>query len=77
MDVKYDFGPEAGEGRPIVYVRRVKVASLPDEMRQQLAGLDTLYAVHDAQGARLALVRDRALAFVIARQNDMTPVSVH
>ncbi|PJA60546.1 MAG: DUF1150 domain-containing protein, partial [Rhodobacterales bacterium CG_4_9_14_3_um_filter_71_31] len=36
-----------------------------------------LYAIHDASGARLALVGDRDLAFVVARQNEMTPVSVH
>jgi len=36
-----------------------------------------IYAVHRADGERLALVRDRALAFVLARQNDLAPVSVH
>lgn len=75
MDTKYDFGPEA-DGR-LVYVRSVAVADLPDEVRQQADGLDMLYAVHDAEGARLALVRDRGLAFVLARQNDLAPVSVH
>ena len=40
-------------------------------------GFETLYAVHDAQGTRLALVKDRELAFVLARQNDLAPVNVH
>lgn len=75
MDTKYDFGPEAGER--IVYVRPVAVADLPDELREQAMGLDTVYAVHDASGERLALVKDRKLAFIVARQNDMAPVSVH
>lgn len=75
MDTKYDFGPETGER--IVYVRPVAVADLPDELRQQAMGLDTIYAVHDASGERLALVKDRQLAFIVARQNDMAPVSVH
>lgn len=75
MDTKYDFGPEAGER--IVYVRPVAVAELPDELREQAMGLDTVYAVHDATGERLALVKDRKLAFIVARQNDMAPVSVH
>lgn len=75
MDSRYDFGPETGER--IVYVREVPVADLPAEIRAQAMGLDTLYAVHDAGGARLALVKDRRLAFIIARQNDMAPVSVH
>lgn len=75
MDTRYDFGPEAGER--IVYVREVSVAELPEEIRAQAMGLDTLYAVHDASGERLALVKDRQLAFILARQNDMAPVSVH
>ncbi|MCV2874374.1 DUF1150 domain-containing protein [Defluviimonas sp. WL0050] len=75
MDTKYDFGPEAGER--IVYVREVTVADLPEDIRAQAAGLETLYAVHDADGERLALVKDRKMAFILARQNDMAPVSVH
>ncbi|MEE4346078.1 MAG: DUF1150 family protein [Paracoccaceae bacterium] len=75
MDAKFDF-PDQGED-PIVYVRPVKVADLPDEIRQQAAGVDTLYAVHDENGAQLALVKDRRLAFVLARQNHMAPVTVH
>ncbi len=75
MDTKYDFGPEDGER--IVYVREVAVADLPAEIREQAMGLETLYAVHDASGERLALVKDRRMAFMLARQNDMAPVSVH
>jgi hypothetical protein len=75
MDTRYDFGAETD--RPIVYVREVKVDELPEEMRQQMGGLDTLYAVHNAEGERLALVRDRRMAFILARQNDMDPVTVH
>ena len=75
MDTKYDFGDETDH--PIVYVRAVKVADLPKELRDQISGLETLYAVHSAEGERLALVRDRSLAFVLARQNDMAPVTVH
>jgi len=33
--------------------------------------------VHSEAGERLALVRDRKLAFILARQNDLTPVTVH
>lgn len=75
MNTQYDFGPESGER--IVYVRPVLVADLPDEVRQQAGGRDVLYAVHDADGERLALVADRRMAFVLARQNDLAPVSVH
>ncbi|MBI1219292.1 MAG: DUF1150 family protein [Rhodobacteraceae bacterium] len=75
MDTKFDFGPKAGQ--PIVYVLPVAVTSLPDEVRAQVPGFSTLYAVHDADGERIALVRDRALAFALARQNDMAPVNAH
>ncbi len=79
MKTKYDFGKDR-EDRPeerIVYVRKVSVADLPQEVQAQVPGTDTLYAVHSADGERLALVRDRNLAFVLARQNDLTPVTVH
>jgi hypothetical protein len=75
MHTKYDFGSEHGER--IVYVREVSVADLPEEIRAQAMGLDTLYAVCDADGEQLALVKDRRMAFILARQNDMAPVSVH
>ena len=60
----------------IVYVREVKTADLPDEVRAQTS-LDHLYAIHAPNGAVLALVPDRAQAFVVARQNEFSPVSVH
>lgn len=74
MDRKIDMRTE---GRPIVYVRPVPVEDLPDEIRAHVAPGAPLYAVHDADGQRLAVVRDRKLAFVLARQNDLSPVSVH
>jgi len=75
MDTTYDFGAETGER--IVYVRPVAVADLPGEVRAQAGDLQTLWAVHDADGERLALVADRKLAFILARQNDLSPVSAH
>jgi hypothetical protein len=75
MDASFDFGPENGER--IVYVRPVAVSDLPEPLREQAAGLETIYAVHRPDGERLALVRDRRLAFALARQNDLAPVNVH
>lgn len=75
MNTKFDFGTEDAER--IVYVRPVAVAELPAEVREQAAGMDEIYALHDADGQRLALVKDRTLAFILARQNDLAPVSVH
>ncbi|MGI1663061.1 DUF1150 family protein [Palleronia sp. KMU-117] len=75
MNTPYDFD-RIDENR-IVYVRPVAVADLPEDVRQQAQGIDQLFAVHNAEGERLALVRDRKLAFVLARQNDLAPVNVH
>jgi hypothetical protein len=75
MNTKFDF--ENDEAERIVYVRPVAVAELPAEVQEQAMGVDEIYAVHDADGQRLALVKDRTLAFVLARQNDFAPVSVH
>ncbi|TDL75103.1 DUF1150 family protein [Palleronia sediminis] len=75
MNEAYDLFAENGDN--IVYVRSVDVDELPDELREQAGDLTELYAVHAANGDRLALVRDRKLAFVVARQNDLAPVSVH
>lgn len=61
----------------IVYIRPVAVADLPEEVQQAAMGATELYAVHSAEGERLALVKDRRLAFMLARQNDLAPVSVH
>lgn len=63
-------------GERIVYIRAVPVAELPEPARAQAPG-ESVYAIHDADGNRLALVADRDLAFVVARQHEMTPVSVH
>jgi hypothetical protein len=75
MDTKYEGLPE-GATR-IVYIRPVNVDDLPAEVQAHAGGLKTIYALHDADGDRLALVKDRELAFALARQNDMAPVNVH
>ena len=75
MNEKFDFGPEiAGK---TVYIRRVAMETLPEELRRQVPGVEALYAVHGVDGERLALVTDRKMAFMLARQNELTPVSVH
>ncbi|WP_299895450.1 DUF1150 family protein [uncultured Ruegeria sp.] len=65
------------EGNRIVYVKTVEVSGLPREVREQAGDLDQLYAVHDSDGQQLALVADRKLAFVLAREHDLSPVAVH
>ncbi|KEP71231.1 DUF1150 family protein [Thioclava sp. BHET1] len=75
MDTKFDFDGET-EDR-IVYIREVSVADLPQEVQDELGEVDHLYAAHDMNGERLALFKDRKLAFSVAREYDYAPVSVH
>lgn len=70
------FEPGQDETRT-VYVKTVNVADLPQEVQDSAGDQDQLYAVHNAQGDQLALVGDRRMAFVLARQYDFSPVAVH
>lgn len=75
MNTPFDF-KDVDQDR-LVYIRPVQVADLPAEMQDQAEGRERIYAVHSAAGDRLALVADRKLAFLLARQNDFAPVNVH
>ncbi|PIE12874.1 MAG: hypothetical protein CSA70_07910 [Rhodobacterales bacterium] len=75
MQSKYDFA--LNDENRVVYVRPVAVSDLPRDVQDQAEGRDTLYSIHRADGEQLALVADRAMAFVLARQNDFAPVTVH
>jgi len=74
MDTKFNF---AEMGDRVVYVKSVAVAELPADVREAAGDRDHLFAVHDSDGQQLALVAEREMAFVLARQNDMRPVTVH
>ena len=74
MKTPYDFAEKMGR---MVYVKPINVADLPREVREQVDGVDQLFAVHDSDGQQLALVADRNLAFALARQHDYAPVPVH
>ena len=76
MNTKFDFSHMEG-GERLVYIRPINVADLPDEMQEQAEGRDRIYGVHSSDGLCLALVKDRKLAFALARQNDFAPVEVH
>ncbi|MEM6638017.1 MAG: DUF1150 family protein [Pseudomonadota bacterium] len=77
MKTRFTFENAPDATQPIVYVRPVAVVDLPEEVQAHADGAETIYAVHDMDGERLALVADRQLAFDLARQNDLTPVNVH
>lgn len=68
---------EPNARQPIVYIRKVAVSDLPEDLQERVEGVEALYAIGNEDGKQLALVKDRHLAFVVARQNDFSPVSVH
>lgn len=74
MDAKYELPLDAGS---VVYVKPVKVADLPDEVRAEAGDREELFAVHTEDGQQLALVAERKMAFFLARENDLMPVTVH
>lgn len=73
----------AALGAPdLVYVREIKAKEVlggADEMYERFS-MDpdqTLYALHRADGARLAVLADRDSAFAAAIAHELAPVSVH
>jgi len=78
---KQDF---ADLGAPdLVYVREISAADvLCDTPLADVRGLEVdpeqvLYAVHSADGERLAVMLDRETAFAAAVAHELEPVSVH
>jgi hypothetical protein len=73
----------AALGAPdLVYVREIKAKEVlggADEMyeRFSVSPEQTLYALHRADGARLAVLADRDSAFAAAIAHELAPVSVH
>jgi hypothetical protein len=74
----------AALGAPsLVYVRPIRAAEiLADTPVEQIRGFDLkpeqiLYAVHRADGARLAVLGDRDSAMAAALAHELAPVSVH
>ena len=67
----------------LVYVREIKAADvLASTPVEAIEGFDldpdqTLYAVHGADGSRLAVLSDRDSAYAAAVAHELTPVSVH
>jgi hypothetical protein len=74
----------AALGAPdLVYVRPIRAAEiLADTPVEQIRGFSldpdqVLYAVHRADGARLAVMTDRDSAVAAALAHELAPVSVH
>lgn len=68
----------------LVYIRAVSAKDILQDLNDPAEDLDVnldpnaiLYAVHAADGSRLAVLDDRAAAFAAARGHELKPVSVH
>lgn len=70
-------------GPNLVYVREITgaevIASAPVDAIEgfEVSPEQTLYAVHGADGERLAVVTDRDTAYAAALAHELIPVSVH
>lgn len=81
MMTKEDF---RGLGAPdLVYVRQIRASDVLEDV-PVTAGIGlsidpkaVLYAVHGADGERLAVMMDRETAFAAAVAHELEPVSVH
>jgi hypothetical protein len=67
-----DFGDKS-----LVYVRKIATIGLSEELQEEIGPLDCVYSVHRPDGEQIALVADRKMAFALALQHDLAPVSVH
>ncbi|RZJ40781.1 MAG: DUF1150 domain-containing protein [Brevundimonas sp.] len=83
-DVKMTRQELAELGAPdLVYVREIRAADVMEDApvtAMQGLAIDpeaTLYAVHGADGERLAIMIDRETAFATAVAHELEPVSVH
>ncbi len=69
-------------GPSLVYVREVRAGDILADSPQAMAENDLqpdqmLFAVHRADGERLALLADREAAFAACAAHELAPVSVH
>ena len=73
-----------GLGAPdLVYVREIRASDIladivePEDTDLSVDPEAVLYAVHGADGERLAVMMDRESAFAAAVAHELEPVSVH
>ena len=79
MNTQYKFDKTTGRPQDarIVYVRPLDTKELPAHLREQTGGLERVYGVFGANGEQIALTSNKSMAFDLARENQLTPLSVH
>ena len=63
--------------RPVLGAEVMATVSAEALKGSQLSPDQTLYALHSADGARLAILGDRSSAYAAALAHELAPVSVH
>lgn len=63
--------------RNLVYIKKIPADGVSWAASQVGDEAEAMYAVHDAEGVRLAVVANRRLAFHLAHENELVPVTVH
>jgi hypothetical protein len=76
LEQNYNF--DGLDEKGLVYVKSISSSELPIDVQQEiLEEQGPLYALHNSTGDRIAVVSGRDAAFIVERQNDFNPVSVH
>ncbi|MEP2783725.1 MAG: DUF1150 family protein [Pseudoruegeria sp.] len=75
--MEHEFEIPSGAKDRIVYIRQIEINDLPEEVQEQAMDAKDLVAVHNSDGDQLALVDGRRLAFILAKEHDFEPVSLH
>jgi len=61
----------------IVYIKEIALSDLPDDLDIDDLAEGPVFALHDADGAQLALAANRQVAVHLAHANDLVPVNIH
>lgn len=76
--MEQNYNSDGLDEKGLVYVKSISSSELPINVQQEiLEEQGPLYALHNSTGDRIAVVSGRDAAFIVARQNDLNPVSVH
>jgi hypothetical protein len=63
--------------RNIVYIKEVMARDVSASIDMDVLDTDRVFALHDANGAQLAVAANRQLALYLAHANDLEPMTVH
>jgi hypothetical protein len=63
--------------RQIVYVKEVDPSELPADIDLEMIDGERFFALHDVDGAQIAVAANLELAYHLARVNDLVPLTLH